>query len=154
MNEYERRLKELEDAKKNYVQEPASELDLLKEEVAQLREMVEFLSFSKVTNEKYAFWDWCVQNNIFGDTRTRLGIVKSVLVDRLTGKEPLFVKKNIPGVSMDILYSKNPPTYQEAKQLLMEALDTRNEETVEELFRALHRQGIFQDLTALYPHQL
>ncbi|SDZ16120.1 hypothetical protein [Thermoactinomyces sp. DSM 45892] len=152
MNESERRLKELEDAKEKYVLEPESELELLKEEVAQLREMVEFLSFSKVTNEKYAFWDWCVQHNIFGDTRTRLGIVKSVLTNRLTGQETL--KKNIPGVSMDVLYSPSPPSYQEAKKLLMEAIDTQNEETIEELFRALHNQGIFQDLTALYPHKL
>ncbi|TCP66083.1 hypothetical protein [Baia soyae] len=55
---------------------------------------------------------------------------------------------------MDILYSPQPPTYQEAKQLLMEAIDTQNEETIKELFRALHNQGIFEDLTALYPRKL
>ncbi|MDQ0416697.1 hypothetical protein J2Z48_000864 [Croceifilum oryzae] len=148
----ERLKKELEEAKEKYVEEPLSELELLKEEVAQLREMVEYLSFSKVTNEKYAFWDWCVRNKVYGKKQTYFGLVKSILVDRLTGQEPF--KKNIPGVSMDMLYSPQPPTYQEAKQLFMEVLEIRNEETIEELFQALHNQGLSKDLTVLYPHQL
>ncbi|SDC06598.1 hypothetical protein [Shouchella lonarensis] len=124
------------------------QIQQLKEQVEFLQEAVQFLSFSKKTDEKYAFWNWLVQNNVFGESRMRLDALMFILNERLQG-EPVS-KKDFPRVSRDLLYKEGSPTREEVKQLFMEALDTENEAMIDDLFESLQSQGIQSGLTELY----
>jgi hypothetical protein len=125
-------------------------IEALEEEIRHLREAVQFLAHSKQQNKKYAFFDWLVINQIFGTKRARLDGVLMILDARLNG-ERLPRKKRIPGTTHALLYREGAPTYEEAKQLLMEALEVKNDTIVDELLDALKKQGIHKKLSRLKP---
>lgn len=60
-------------------------------------------------------------------------------------------KRRSQGCPTSCLYREVAPTYEEVKQLLMEALVTKNDMMVDELFDALKKQGIQKKLAALKP---
>ncbi|PDO09463.1 MAG: hypothetical protein BLM47_12360 [Candidatus Reconcilbacillus cellulovorans] len=118
------------------------EIQKLKEEIQSLKEAVFNLAYSKTTDPKFAFFDWLVRYGVvFNGKRERLDWVMHVLECRLEQK-PLSKQKSIPGVSYELLYKESVPTYEETKTLLMQVLETNNEEIVKDLIDSLIKQGI------------
>lgn len=123
-------------------------VDRLEEEVAALKEAIQYLAFSKIADGRFSFFDWLVKNDVFGERRTRLDRVLVILGSRLDG-EPVRKKVPIPDISLDLLYKDGVPTFMEARTLLMQALGVEAEIVVDELFDAFSRQGIQEQLVAL-----
>ncbi|MEM9487568.1 MAG: hypothetical protein AAGC55_00420 [Myxococcota bacterium] len=106
------------------------------------------MAFAKVGDERFAYFDWLVKNGVLGARQGRFHRVLGVLNDRLDGTA-IERKTPLPGVSTELLYRNGPPTYPEAKTLLMQVLDVKSERPVEELLDAFKSQGIQRDLVAL-----
>lgn len=118
------------------------EIQTLKGEIQSLKEAVLNLAYSKTTDPNFAFFDWLVKHGVvFNGKRERLDWVMHVLGCRLEQK-PLTKQKSVPGVSYELLYKESVPTYEETKTLLMQALETTNEEIVTDLVDSLIKQGI------------
>jgi len=130
-------------------QELLKRIDELEEQVGFLKEAIQYLSFSKVEDTRFAFFDWLVKNSVFGNRRARLDCVLVILGDRLDA-EPLRKKVPIEGISTDLLYRDGVPTSAEAKTLLMQALQVEAETVVDELVDAFRTQGSHQQLVALW----
>lgn len=128
--------------------EQEERIEKLEEEIQELKEAIQYLAYCKETDEKYAFFDWIVRNSAFNEKRARLDLVLTTLGDRLEGMQPA-VTKELAGVSSELLYKEVAPSYDEAKQLLMEALEVKADTIVDELFDALQKQGIHSNLAAL-----
>ena len=73
-----------------------------------------------------------------------------VLGCRVAGEQPYNNKKEIPGISFDLLYHESVPTYDEIEKLLMQALETKNEKIITELFDAFKKKKMHQELTEHY----
>ena len=127
----------------------AEQIAQLKEEIAILKEAIQYLAFSKQTEPRFAYFDWLVKNAVLGEKQARFNVVLTTLSIRLAGDTPEH-DRPIAGVSSELLYKDGRPAYQEAEQLLMQVLDTRNETAVEELFQAMRMQGMHGDLVALW----
>ena len=119
----------------------------VKRELSTLREAIRGLSLGKETRPEFAFDDWLVKNNVFKERRVYLELVLGALDERLTGR-PFTVRQSVPGIVDDWLYKHGAPTFDEARNLLMLALDTKNGSTIDELFQALAAQGDQRELIA------
>ncbi|PTQ51051.1 MAG: hypothetical protein HSCHL_1561 [Hydrogenibacillus schlegelii] len=124
-----------------------SELQDLRDEILLLRMAIIELAYAKVTDPKFAYFDWRIRYGVTFDEEKimRLNWVFHVLTERIK-EEPIERIKSIPGISDAVLYRKGPPTYREALTLLMQALGTKNEIMVEELIESLQSQGILREL--------
>ncbi|WP_428265658.1 hypothetical protein [Haliangium sp.] len=123
-------------------------IDLLEEEVATLKEAIQFLAVCKSTNRRFLFFDWIVKYNVLGERRIRLDQVLLTLADRLEGRSPP-KRSAITGVPSELLYKEAAPTYAEAKLLLMQALGVETDNIVEQLIDAFAEQGIHTWLVSL-----
>ncbi|WP_428265656.1 hypothetical protein [Haliangium sp.] len=123
-------------------------IDILEEEVATLKEAIQFLAFCKSTDRRFLFFDWIVKNNVLGERRVRFNRVLLTLSSRLERKPPR-KRPAISGVSSELLYKEEAPTYSEAKLLLMQALETEADTIVEELIDAFAEQGIHTWIVSL-----
>ncbi len=124
------------------------EIDRLTEELQMLKDAVRYLAHCKVTADEYMFYDWVVKNEVFGNKRIRLDRTLLILGTRLAGEE-IMKQQEIPGVPGELLYKDGPPTYDDAKVVLMAALDVNAEAIVDGLFEALRLQGIHKQLAGL-----
>ena len=113
--------------------------EALEDELGRLKEAVQFLVFCKATDPAFAFYNWLVKHDVFDRRRARLEHVLGVLDSRLVGQMPT-VRKSVDGIPDQDLYDPSPPTREAARQLLMQALDTRNPAMIDELFQALSTQ--------------
>lgn len=112
-----------------------------------LEQAVEYLVHCKVTDPEMAFFNWMVANRVFRDRRLRLELVLSALDDRLHGR-PFRFKKSVSGIPDEKLYADAPPNHEEALQLLMQTLDVKHPQVIEEMFRAQASQGALERLVA------
>lgn len=119
----------------------------IKRELSTLREAIRSLSLGKATRPEFAFDDWLVKNNVFKERRLYLELVLSALEERLAGRA-FTVRRSVPGIVDDWLYKRETPTFDEARTLLMLALDTKDAGTIDELFQALAAQGDRHELIA------
>lgn len=128
------------------------EIAKLTAELQILKDAVRYLAYCKQTADEYLFFDWVVKNEIFGEKRTRLDHTLLILGARLAGEE--FTKQpEIPGIPTELLYSEQPPTYEEATALLMAALEVEAKSIVDDLLKALRQQGMHKSLVALVPER-
>jgi len=125
------------------------EVEQLRHEIDTLREAIQYLAFCKQSEPRFAYFDWLVKNGVLGDRQVRFNVVLTTLSARLQG-HTLPREPPVPGVSSELLYKAGPPTYQDAKQLLMQVMGISNETTIEELFVAMKSQGMHDDLIALW----
>lgn len=108
----------------------------LEDEVGRLKEAIQYLVYSKVTEPSFAFYSWLVKHDVFDRRRARLEHVLGVLESRLMNRT-VTVKKSLPGIADEELYSSEPPNSESARRLLMQALDIANPTIIDELLHAL-----------------
>ena len=125
-------------------------IEELEEEIATLKETVQYLALCKQGDERFRYFDWLVKNGVVGDKQVRFHVVLMTLDLRLAGRAGAVEERPVPGVSSELLYKEEPPTYREAREVLMQVLDTQNDDVVDELFQALMAQGMHRELVALW----
>ena len=121
-------------------------MEQLEEKIDELSDKIIRLSVSKLSDPRYPYFNWLLNSNISNDESSLLEGIMAALSYRLEGREvPDQFKKEVPGVSMQILYADARPDYKEAKEIITAAIDI-DAEIIPNMLKVMYGQGKFKEL--------
>ena len=119
----------------------------LEMELENLRDRVDRLAVSKLSDPRFPYFEWLVLHEITPDAQSRLETVLTILSYRVEGAPvPDLLRKPLEGVDLDLLYEEGPPSLDDVVRLGSAVLTIGSSAAVTRLLRALRDQGMFEDL--------
>jgi len=131
----------------NKLEELERKIESLQAEVLDLKSVIRRLVISKVTNPKYAYWNWLIEREATEEQRVMIETVIRIYGMRYRDEPiPDFFKRDKLASMIDQLYTPSKPNYLEVAEGMRSIIGTRTTDFVPELLEALRDQGIEREL--------
>jgi hypothetical protein len=121
-------------------------IKVMSEKIEHLQSMVLRLSICKLEDPRHPYYNWTVSMNISEEKKCLAETVLAILAVRLDGQKVTDYKKDIEGISSEILYKDEAPNYKDAERMLMTVLELNHKGHIPQLLKKIYAEGRFEKI--------